>query len=298
VPDSVRVRVPAKVNLHLGVGPARPDGYHELLTVFHAVDLVDEVIASPGSGISLKITGRGAADLPADRQNLAWRAAELLASTVGAAPDVHLELHKVIPLAGGLAGGSADAAATLVACAALWGVEADLPGLAAQLGSDVAFLLLGGTAVGTGRGEQLTPVPAHPPLRWVLAAAGYGISTAAAYQEIDRLRGVGAAPEPIGPPEALLTALAAGDLSALGAALANDLQPAAFALRPELRRTYDAGLDAGALGAVVSGSGPTCAFLCADAAAAEHVAAILEIEDVCAHAWVTTGPAPGARVVG
>jgi 4-diphosphocytidyl-2-C-methyl-D-erythritol kinase len=298
VPDSVVVRVPAKVNLRLGVGPLRPDGYHELRTVFHAVGLFDEVEASEADGISVTIAGAGADELPTDRGNLAWRAADLLARETGALADVHLELRKRIPVAAGLAGGSADAAATLLACATLWGVEADLPGLAARLGSDVAFSLLGGTAIGTGRGEQLTPVPTHPDLHWALATAPYGISTAAGYAQLDALRAANAAPEPIGPPDALLAALAAGDPTSVGLVLANDLQPAAFTLRPELRRTYDLGLEVGALGAVVSGSGPTCAFLCADAEDAAHVAAVLRMEEVCRDAVVTTGPAPGAEVIG
>jgi len=296
VPASVRVRVPAKVNLRLGVGPLRPDGYHELLTVFHAVGLFDEVVATDADGLLLTVTGTGAGDLPADRNNLAWRAADLLAGATGRPPHVHLQLRKAIPVAGGLAGGSADAAGALLACARLWGVTADLPELAAQLGSDVAFSLLGGTAVGTGRGERLVPVPEHAPLHWVLATANYGISTAAAYAELDRLRDVRAAPEPIGPPDALLAALAAGDPAAVGLVLGNDLQPAAFALRPELRGTYDLGLQAGALGGVVSGSGPTCAFLCSGREDAEHVAAILRMEGLCRDAVLATGPAPGAQV--
>ena len=298
MPDSVCVRVPAKVNLRLGVGPLRPDGFHELLTVFHAVALFDEVVATAADGLSLRITGAPdlTADLAADRSNLAWRAAELLADRAGVSPGVHLDLHKAIPVAGGLAGGSADAAAALLACARLWGVEAELPALAAELGSDVAFALLGGTAIGTGRGERLEPVPAHDELHWVLATAGYGISTAAAYAELDRMRVARAAPEPIGPPDALLAALAAGDPEAAGLVLANDLQPAAFALRPELRRTLDLGLEVGAVGGVVSGSGPTCAFLCRDAEDAAHVAAVLRMEEACRDAVVTTGAAPGARV--
>jgi 4-diphosphocytidyl-2-C-methyl-D-erythritol kinase len=297
VPTSVRVRVPAKVNLHLGVGPVRPDGYHELLTVFHAVALYDEVTATAADGLSLTIDGIGATDLPADRGNLAWRAAELLATATGVEAHVRLELRKAIPVAGGLAGGSADAAATLLACARLWGVDADLPALAARLGSDVAFLLMGGTAVGRGRGEQLAGVPAHATLHWVLATANYGISTAAAYTEIDRLRDVRSAPEPIAAPDALLAALAAGDAAGVGAALANDLQPAAFALRPELRRTYESGLEAGALGGVVSGSGPTCAFLCADPDQADHVSAIVRAEGLCRDAIIASGPAPGAELL-
>lgn len=298
VPARVRVRVPAKVNLHLGVGPLRPDGYHELVTVFHAVGLFDEVVATEADGLSVHITGRGATDLPTGDSNLAWRAAALLAEAAGVDPHVRLELHKAIPVAGGLAGGSADAAGTLLATARLWGVEADLPALAAELGADVAFPLLGGTAVGTGKGERLTAVPTHADLHWVLAVAPYGISTAAAYTELDRLRDVLAAPPAIGSPDALLAGLAAGDAAAVGAALANDLQAAAFALRPELRRTFETGIDAGALGAVVSGSGPTVALLCPDADAAEHVAAMLATEAVCRDALVAGGPAPGAEVVG
>jgi 4-diphosphocytidyl-2-C-methyl-D-erythritol kinase len=297
VPSAVRVRVPAKVNLHLSVGALRADGYHELVTVFHAVDLTDDILATPSSGLSLDVSGVGADIVPTDWRNLAWRAAELLARTAGVAPDVHLKLHKTIPVAGGMAGGSADAAAALLACARLWDVPADLPALAAQLGADVAFPLVGGTAVGTGRGEQLTLVPAGP-LQWVFATADYGIAAGAAYEELDRLRAVGAAPPPSGPPDALLAALADGDVAAVGAVLANDLQPAAFALHPELRRTYDTGLDAGAVGAVVSGSGPTLAFLCGDRESAEHLAAVLEIEGLCARAVVASGPAPGAQVLG
>lgn len=297
MPSSVIVRVPAKVNLRLGVGPSRPDGYHELLTVFHAVALFDEITAHESDGLSLTVDGIGADELPSKRDNLAWRAAELLASETGVRPNVRLAIHKSIPVAGGLAGGSADAAGALVACAHLWEVEADLPRLAARLGADVAFSLLGGTAIGTGRGEHLAPVPAHPDLHWVLATSHYGISTAAAYAQLDALRAARVAPEPIGPPDALLAALAAGDPSGVGLVLANDLQPAAFAMRPELRRGYDLGLDAGALGAVVSGSGPTLAFLCMDVEQAQHIAAVLRMEEVCRDAIVTSGPAPGANVL-
>jgi 4-diphosphocytidyl-2-C-methyl-D-erythritol kinase len=279
------------------VGAVRPDGFHELLTVFHAVALFDEIEAHEADGLSLELTGAGADVLPADRGNLAWRAAELLAASAGVPANVHLEVHKSIPVAGGLAGGSADAAGALLACARLWGVDADLPALAAQLGSDVAFSLHGGTAIGTGRGEYLEAVPDHVQLHWVLATADYGISTAAAYAELDKLRAAWATPEPIGPPDALLAALAAGDPLAVGLVLGNDLQPAAFALRPELRRTYGLGLEAGAIGGVVSGSGPTCAFLCANGDEAEHVAAVLHMEDACRAAIVTTGPAPGAHVI-
>ncbi len=159
--STVRVRAPAKVNLHLGVGPLRPDGYHDLVTVFHAVDLTDEIVARPADRLEICVAGEGSADLPTDEGNLAWRAAALLAEHAGVAPRVRLEITKSIPVAGGMAGGSADAAAALVACAALWGTGTPrtvLAELAARLGSDVAFPLFGGTALGTGRGEVLTPV--------------------------------------------------------------------------------------------------------------------------------------------
>ena len=298
MPAPVRVRVPAKVNLQLSVGPLRPDGYHELVTVFHAVDVYDELIVGAGEGITLAVSGADA--VPAGPDNLAWRAAQLLAETAGVAANVRLELHKRIPVAGGMAGGSADAAAALLGCARLWGVAADLPvlaALAAQLGADVAFSLLGGTAVGTGRGEILAPLPRHMPLHWVFALADGGISTPAAYGELDRLRAAGAAPAPIGPPDALLAALAATDLAGVAAGLGNDLEAAALALRPELGATLDAGRQAGALAGLVSGSGPTCAFLCTDGAAAETVAQQLRTTGGCRQALVASGPVDGAHVV-
>jgi 4-diphosphocytidyl-2-C-methyl-D-erythritol kinase len=296
--EAVRVRTPAKVNLHLGVGELRPDGYHELVNVFHAVELADELVAGAADRISLTVTGEGAAELPTDHTNLVWQAVALLAEIVGIDdPAVRLELTKTIPVAGGMAGGSADAAAALVACARLWNVEADLADLAARLGSDVAFPLLGGTAVGTGRGELLAPVPTVGQLHWAFALAEGGIAAGAAYGELDRQRAAGIAPPPAGRPDELLAALASGDVAATAAALVNDLQPAALALRPELADTLAAGQGAGALRGLVSGSGPTCAFLCADAAAADEVAAALLATGVCRAARVASGPAAGVRVV-
>jgi 4-diphosphocytidyl-2-C-methyl-D-erythritol kinase len=283
------------VNLHLSVGPRRSDGFHELVTVFHAVDLYDEVVASAAEGLSLTLSGEGADELPTDDRNLSWRAAELLARTAGVAADVHLELRKAIPVAGGMAGGSADAAATLVACARLWHVDTDVQELAAQLGSDVAFPLVGGTAIGTGRGELLRPAPDHPPMHWVFALADAGISAASAYGELDRQRESGIAAPPAGELDELLAALGTGDAYRIAGALANDLQPAALTLQPALAKTLDAGREAGALAAIVSGSGPTCAFLCTDAAAAQRIAD--ELESVCRAARVASGPAQGATVL-
>ncbi|MEP7021154.1 MAG: 4-(cytidine 5'-diphospho)-2-C-methyl-D-erythritol kinase [Pseudonocardiales bacterium] len=297
---AVRVRVPAKVNLHLGVGALRDDGFHELVTVFQAIDLADEVTARPAVGLAVQMSGEGASTLPSGPENIAWRAATQLAEYADVPADVLLEITKAIPVAGGMAGGSADAAATLVACAALWrtrSTKAELLDLAAQLGSDVSFPLLGGTALGTGRGEVLTPALTTGEFHWVLALAAFGISAADAYRELDRQRAAGEAVEPAGKPEALLDALRAGDAPRLGAALVNDLQPAAIALAPALRRTLAAGTDLGAIAGIVCGSGPTVAFLCADARAANRLAASIAAEDVCRTTRVASGPVPGARVV-
>ncbi len=298
--SAVRVRVPAKVNLHLGVGPLREDGYHELVTVFHAVDLVDEVIARPGRGTSLTLEGEGAGRLPTDDGNLAWRAAELLARVAGVRPDVRLELRKAIPVAGGMAGGSADGAAALLACARLWDLDVgptELLSLAAELGSDAAFPLVGGTAVGGGRGELITPTTTRGRLHWVFALADFGISSGEAYRVLDAMRAAGEAPPPLPQPVALLAALAAGDVDAVAATLANDMQPASLRMVPALADTLAAGQRHGALAGIVSGSGPTCAFLCRDDSAATTLAAALEADGVCRTARVAHGPVPGAQAV-
>jgi 4-diphosphocytidyl-2-C-methyl-D-erythritol kinase len=299
VPTSaVRVRVPAKVNLHLGVGTLRRDGFHELRTIFQAVDLVDEVIAYPSHGLEISVSGPEARDVPADSRNLAWRAASLLAEHTQVAPHVRLEITKSIPVAGGMAGGSADAAGALLACAELWRTgtsRAELGELAAKLGSDVAFCLAGGTALGTGRGEVLAPVLSTGTFWWVLAFADFGISTPEAYRELDRQRGV--TPARLHPADGLLDALRAGDTVALARSIANDLQAAAVSLRPSLRKTLATGRDLGALASMVSGSGPTCAFLAEDAEDAERLAAALQSAGVCRSTRVACGPVPGARVV-
>jgi 4-diphosphocytidyl-2-C-methyl-D-erythritol kinase len=298
----VTVRVPGKVNLFLAVGDQRDDGYHELTTVFHAVSLFDEVTVRGADVLSLELSGEGAEALPTDRHNLAWRAAELLAEHVGRAPDLAISVDKSIPVAGGMAGGSADAAAVLVAVNALWelGVpRRDLHALAAELGSDVPFALHGGTALGTGRGEQLATVLARSTFHWVLAFAKGGLSTPAVFGEVDRLRvdTDRAQPPRLREPEPLLAALASGEASQLAPLLGNDLQPAALSLDPSLRRTLRAGQDAGALAGIVSGSGPTCAFLCSSASSAIDVGVELAGAGVCRTVRVASGPVHGARIV-
>jgi 4-diphosphocytidyl-2-C-methyl-D-erythritol kinase len=304
---AVTVRAPAKVNLQLAVGPARADGYHSLVTVFHAVSLFDDVTVAPADKTSISVTGEDAGAVPTNRSNLAWQAASALARATGQrGASVRIEIRKRIPVAAGLAGGSADAAATLVACNELWrsGLSGgDLAELAATLGSDVPFALVGGTAVGRGRGEQLTPALAAGTYDWALAFAHEGLSTAEVYATCDRLRAArvaaGDQAEP-GQPELshpLMVALRSGDPEQVGPLLTNDLQPAALSLQPALRRTLSAGREHGALGAIVSGSGPTCAFLARDAARARDVAVALTGAGVCRTVARASGPAPGAVVV-
>jgi 4-diphosphocytidyl-2-C-methyl-D-erythritol kinase len=302
----VTVRAPAKINLELRVGPLRADGYHELATVFHAVAVFDDLTAlpaEPGSGVSIVIHGPQAAQVPVNDSNLAVKAARLLAERVGIDADVHLQLHKQIPVAGGMAGGSADAAAALVACDALWHTGLDreqLHELAAELGSDVPFSLLGGTAIGSGRGEKLLPALARGEYHWVVALADHGLSTPAVYAEIDRMRDAGLAPPPAPEPEIddrLMQALRAGDAEALGACLTNDLQPAACSLDPSLERALDVGRKVGALGGMVSGSGPTTVFLARDSSHALDLAVALTASGAAVDVRRSHGPVPGARLV-
>ena len=296
----VRVRVPAKINLHLGVGPLREDGYHDLTTVFESISLYDEVTATRADGIKLTIEGEGADVLPVDRRNLAYLAAAELAAYTGTTEGVHLHLDKRIPIAGGLAGGSADAAAALVACDTLWGTglsAAELDKLAAALGSDVTFCLHGGTALGTGRGEQLTPVLSTGTRHWVVATADGELSTPAVYGEVDRLRAAGTGVYHANV-DGLIAAIRAGDAVAMARHLHNDMQDAAVSLRPALRDTLAAGVEEGALAALVSGSGPTCLFPARDARHAATLAKKLTLRRVARGVHVATSPVAGAAVVG
>ena len=318
----VTVRVPAKLNLQLAVGPPRADGYHDLVTVFHAVSLFDEVTAEAAGRDGVTVTGEGADRVPAGPDNLVLKAAAALrkavagaaagrrASTGADTAGVHITIAKRIPVAAGLAGGSADAAAALVACNELWDGGLSQPQLvevAARVGSDVAFALLGGTAVGRGRGEQLTPALApSTQYHWVLAFADGHLSTPEVYAALDRLRATraggagGTAPaSPAGPDldAALMSALRSGEARLVGRALSNDLQPAALSLFPALRKTLAAGLELGALGALVAGSGPTCVFLAASADRALDLAVSLSGAGVCRSVARVTGPVAGAAIV-
>jgi 4-diphosphocytidyl-2-C-methyl-D-erythritol kinase len=297
----VTVRTPAKINLGLSVGRPRPDGYHPLATVYQAIALYDELKARPAEAgeFTVSVTGEGQDDVPLDATNLAVRAAQLLAKRAQVDEGVALSIHKLIAVAGGLAGGSSNAAAALLACDALWGLHSsreELVELAAELGSDVPFCLVGGNAIGTGRGEAVSSVLARGSYEWVLAYAATGLSTPQVYAEFDRLDAAGADDEPE-VPEALISALRTGDPYAVGMALRNDLQPATIRLRPAVRRTLEFGDEFGALGAIVSGSGPTCLFLAADSEHAIDIAVALSSSGVCRSVQRANGPVPGARIV-
>ncbi|OLZ67782.1 4-(cytidine 5'-diphospho)-2-C-methyl-D-erythritol kinase [Streptomyces sp. IMTB 2501] len=296
---SVTARVPAKVNVQLAVGAARPDGFHDLANVFLAVGLYDEVTVTPADELRVTCAGPDAAQVPLDRSNLAARAAIALAARRGIEPAVHIHIAKDIPVAGGMAGGSADGAGALLACNTLWNAgasRAELLALCAELGSDVPFSLVGGAALGVGRGERLTVLETGGTFHWVFAMAERGLSTPAVFREFDRLAEGREIPEPVASAD-LLAALAKGDPDALAAAVSNDLQPAALSLFPELADTLAAGRGAGALATLVSGSGPTTAFLTRDNESAEKVAGALRASGTCRSVRTAAGPVAGATVL-
>lgn len=314
--DVIRGRGYAKVNLQLGVGPARGDGYHELVTVFQSLSLHDDLElrilhgteAGEGSVVNALHLSGVATGVPADESNLAWRAVDKLvtayrAAGVGPLPKVDLQLRKGIPVAGGMAGGSADAAAALRVTQA-WLTELadplpaeDLERLAAELGSDVPFTLHGGTMLGTGRGENLVPVLSRGEYHWVLAVSSQGLSTPEVFAKLDAMRTAGRDLPATTDTTALNRALLTGDPVELAPCLVNDLQAPATSLRPGLQQILAAGEAAGALRGIVSGSGPTCAFLCRDADHAEDVAAELIDTGLVLTARTATGPAEGAQVI-
>ena len=314
--SSVRVEAPGKVNLFLSVGAPGPDGYHPLTTVFQAVRLIETVTARRQSaqdhGTVTLTLEEPDADVPVDESNLAVRAVTLLAQTTGVSEGVDLLLRKRVPVAGGMAGGSADAAAALVACNALWGTGLSLPelsALAARLGADVPFPLTGATAVGSGRGDRVTPIMTRGVYHWVFALADEGLPTPAVFRRFDELagivpagagRGAGFTGGPVARdvPEALTAALRAGDARALAGSLHNDLQAAALDLRPELARVIAVAEEAGALRAIVSGSGPTIAALVEDPGSAQRVSRALKASGQVADVLRADAPVAGARVVG
>ena len=299
---SVTVRVPAKVNLQLSVGPRESDGYHQLVTVFQAISIFDDVtikIGEQGSGVNLTISGDQVHGVPTDASNLVVKAMELIADKFEIDIDVSIHIKKSIPVAGGMAGGSADAAATIVAIDELYSLDMtreEMHAIASQLGSDVPFLLSGGTAIGQGRGDQLTAALSRGTYHWVLALSSVGLSTPAVYGECDRLRqGLDISEPQIS--DVLMQALLSADPSHVGKLLVNDLQPAACSLRPALRLILDVGQEYGALGAIVSGSGPTVAFLVSDEEHGLDLAVALSASGVVGSVTRAYGPVHGAKII-
>ena len=298
----VVARVPAKVNLQLSVGPLGSDGFHEVTTVFQAISLFDDVTvatAPEGDGIKISITGQTSSGVPADSSNLAVKAAELMIKNYDLPADLIIKLKKEIPVAGGMAGGSADAAGVIVGLDSLFelGLSRDeMEIVGSKIGSDVPFSICGGVAIGTGRGDQITPALSKGSYNWVLALSGQGLSTPSVYQECDRLREGLSISAPL-VSEPLMQALRAGDAKALGKALTNELQPAACSLRPALRLVLDVGIDYGALGGIVSGSGPTVAFLVSDDEHAMDLTVALSGSGVVSSVVRATGAVAGARIV-
>ena len=301
MPSYVVTRAPGKINLQLSVGPLQADGYHPVATVFQAVSLFDDVKVSfsNNSGISLSATGKISDLLPLDKNNLAYKAAELMCRKFEIKDGLDISLTKEIPIAGGMAGGSADAGATIVGIDALFGLglnRSEMEKIGSELGADIPFTISGGTAIGTGRGDQITPVLSRGSYNWVLALSSSGLSTPAVYGECDRLReGLQVAAPHIS--DTLMQALSSGDAIALGKALTNDLQPAACSLKPALRLILDVGMDYGALGGLVSGSGPTVAFLAENDEHALDLVVALTSSGVVGNVVRATGPVPGARVI-
>lgn len=300
----MRAKAPGKINVHLGVGALQDDGYHDVATAYQAVSLYEFVEASEAPDFSVRFSGPVPhAQLSTGADNLAIRAAMALARRGRVSTGVSLQIEKHVPIAGGMGGGSADAAATLVACDELWGLHLGrdaLHEIARELGADVPFALAGGTAIGTGRGDQLSPALAKGHFHWVLAYAEVGLSTPDVYRALDEHRAVHAAD--IAPAQdvptvdaRVLQALRAGDAGLLSEALQNDLQAPALRLMPRLAGTLELGERSGALAGIVSGSGPTVAFLCDDLESAIELQISLSTAQV--YAVKVTGPVPGARLI-
>lgn len=298
----ITASAPAKINLQLSVGALRTDGYHDLVTVYQALDLRDQVSITEraeGMGVQCSVNGEFTDGVPGDETNLAVRAVKLVAEQVGVSCDLSIDIKKAIPVAAGLAGGSADAAAAFVAAAELYGYGGDLQILAAQLGSDIGFSLIGGTALGTSRGEVVVPVMSRGDYCWVIMSSTNGLSTPRVYQKLDQLRDEGSvrAPLQLQPKPELLQALLAASPTDLAKHLSNDLQPAALAIAPKLQRLLDAATDDGALVSIVAGSGPTCIALAKDYEHALDVAARITATNLANRVLVAKAPAPGAELV-
>jgi 4-diphosphocytidyl-2-C-methyl-D-erythritol kinase len=278
---ALRMPAHAKLNVFLRVLGQRDDGYHDIETLLLPISLADHVTAEPAGELTLSLGGSAAAGVPHDETNLALRAARVLAAEAGgeSSSGARLTIEKRIPTAAGLGGGSADAAATFLLLDSLWGTGLGRDGLvplAAQIGSDVPALLLGEPAYCRGRGEVVEPVLLQT-TTWVVKPFAFGVSSAEAYAWWDDAAATG--PDP----GALIAAAEAGNDELLGSALFNDLQGPVAARHPEISETVAAFTEAGARGAVMSGSGPTVVALCSFASAQD-------VADAVAGSFVVDAP--------
>ena len=296
---SVEVQAPAKVNLQLSVGPKEADGYHQVVTVFQAVSLMDVIKISESDQFGISIKGDYTSGVPLDQSNLIFKAVQLMSEKFDTSTSLDFEINKSIPVAGGMAGGSADAAASLLGIDQLYGLgltKDELAEVAREIGSDVPFMLHGGTAVGRGRGDEITPALSRGTYHWVIAVSSSGLSTPAVYGECDRLRtGLDIKAPTLN--DELLQSLLSGDSVRVGKSLNNDLQAAACSLRPALRLILDTGQEYGALGGIVSGSGPSVAFLVADEDHSLDLAVALTSSGVVGSVARAQGPVPSAKVI-
>ena len=274
--ESINLRANAKLNLFLRVLGRRSDGYHELESIFHTVALADDLSLTPsdeGVDVSMSFAAGVSGDPPVSEDNLSFRAARSLIERAGLDRGARIEIVKRIPIGSGMGGGSADAAAAIAGLNELWGLDleqSEVLKVAGLIGSDVPFCLSGGTALVMGRGEELTPLPCREPLHFVLCMSFEPLATRSVYE---RWRPESALGDAGSAPMAL--ALGTGDVEGVAASLHNDLEAPAFELRPELADKKQAVLDAGALGACMSGSGPTIFGIARDSDDARRLATLL-----------------------
>jgi 4-diphosphocytidyl-2-C-methyl-D-erythritol kinase len=270
----LRLRTHAKLNLFLRVVGRRADGYHEIESIFHGIDLADDIEITETRGQAVDVEMHFAADgmgqAPALEENLIYRAAQSLLEQGEAGRGVKIEVIKRIPIGGGLGGGSGNAAGALLALSRLWGLALErerLFDLAGAIGSDVTYCIDGGTALATARGEQLTQIPAPRQMSFVLGISREPLLTRDVYEAWDEL-----GPEKEVTSSMMAPALGAGDVHEVASLLHNDLERPAFLLRAELARKKEAMFEAGALGAGMTGSGPTMFGIVEDEDAAREVA--------------------------
>jgi len=291
-PGTISVRAPGKVNLALYVGSPDITGFHPLLTAFQAVDLWDCVTVSSADAMSIDISAAfDVSTIPLDSSNLVWRAHDLLREHVEEIPSAAITIDKTIPVSGGMAGGSADAAAAVIALAELFALSPDsarLRDLARALGSDVPFTLVGGAAVGRGRGDVLEPFRINSPLSLVIVSSDATLSTPEVYRRLDELRGDDKASLPDSLSAEFMTAWRDGDAHALAPHLHNDLQAAAVSMMPALHSVLEDTMTAGALASMVSGSGPTVMGLASNPEHASDIAGRLVEQGYRAMAVETT----------